>query len=151
MLNRSKFNFSKKDIDLVLNLFKQKGIIVDRTKTDEAFSDLKDIVFFEVTLTGRANYNSYLVTGNLRDFPNKPFVVSPKEMISIILDEDNDNWADRLAEDNETETERLAYIIGSTGGNGALSPEAKRIIHLYCLHIIDYETACFALKRSFKK
>ena len=52
---------------------------------------------------------------------------------------------------NETEVERLASIIGSTGGNGEISEQNQKIIHLYCIGDIDYETAVFAIKRSFLK
>ena len=52
---------------------------------------------------------------------------------------------------NETAAERLAHIIGSTGGNGEISEKNKRIIHLYCMGDIDYETAVFALKRNLAK
>ena len=50
---------------------------------------------------------------------------------------------------NETELESLAKIIESTGGNGAVSEKNQKIIHLYSLGEIDYETAVFAIKRSF--
>ena len=49
----------------------------------------------------------------------------------------------------ETELESLAKIIESTGGNGEVSEKNQKIIHLYCLGDIDYETAVFAIKRSF--
>ena len=52
---------------------------------------------------------------------------------------------------NETLAERLAYIIGSTGGNGEVSEKNRKIIHLYCMGDIDYETAVFAIKRNSKK
>ena len=52
---------------------------------------------------------------------------------------------------NETEVERLASIIGSTGGNGEISEQNQKIIHLYCIGDIDYETAGFAIKRGFLK
>ena len=43
--------------------------------------DPKDIVFYEVALSVEA---SYLVTGNIKHFPKKPFVVTPAEMLQII-------------------------------------------------------------------
>ena len=50
---------------------------------------------------------------------------------------------------NETELESLAKIIESTGSNGKVSERNQKIIHLYSLGDIDYETAVFAIKRSF--
>ena len=49
--------------------------------TDEEFPDPKDTVFYEVKMSKE---DAYLVTGNIKHFPNKPFVVTPKEMIDIL-------------------------------------------------------------------
>ena len=46
---------------------------------------------------------------------------------------------------------QVASIIGSTGGNGEISEQNQKIIHLYCIGDIDYETAVFAIKRNLKK
>ena len=46
------------------------------------FTDAKDIVFYEVKLSKR---DSYLVTGNKKHFPQKPFVITPKEMVEICI------------------------------------------------------------------
>ena len=55
----------------------------------------------------------------------------------------------KLPKVNETELESLAKIIESTGGNGAVSKKNQKIINLYSLGEIDYETAVFAIKRNF--
>ncbi|MBR4203274.1 MAG: type II toxin-antitoxin system RelB/DinJ family antitoxin [Candidatus Methanomethylophilaceae archaeon] len=49
----------------------------------------------------------------------------------------------------QTEAERLAEAIESTGGNGDVSPENQKIIHLLATGQIDYETAVFAIERNF--
>ena len=49
---------------------------------------------------------------------------------------------------NETELESLAKVIESTGGNGKVSEKNQKIIHLYSLGEIDYETAVFAIKKN---
>ncbi len=54
-----------------------------------------------------------------------------------------------LPQVNETEVEALARIIESTGGSGEISDRNQKIIHLYSIGDIDYETAVFAIKRSF--
>ena len=56
-----------------------------------------------------------------------------------------------LPRNNETEIEKLASIIESTGGNGKINEKNKKIIHLYSSGDIDYETAVYAIKRSFVK
>ncbi len=45
--------------------------------------DPKDIVFYEVALSVE---DSYLVTGNIKHFPVKSFVVTPAEMVRILAD-----------------------------------------------------------------
>ena len=62
--------------------FKEYGIWLNGTaKTDEDFIDKDDIVFYEVALSKE---DSYLVTGNIKHFPKKPFIVTPTEMVAII-------------------------------------------------------------------
>ena len=56
-----------------------------------------------------------------------------------------------LPQRNEKEIEILAKIIESTGGNGEVNEQNQKIIHLYSIGDIDYETAVFAIKRSFEK
>lgn len=45
--------------------------------------DPKDLVFYEVVMAKR-DENAYLVTGNGKHFPKKPFIVTPNELLSII-------------------------------------------------------------------
>ena len=52
-------------------------------------------------------------------------------------------------ENNESEIEKLAYIINKTDGGEPL-PEAKKILLLYANGDIDYETAKFAILRIAK-
>ena len=58
-------------------------------------------------------------------------------------------FSDEFNQINETEYEKLAKIIESTGGNGKVNKRNQKILHLYSTGDIDYETAVFALKRSF--
>lgn len=84
VLCREQFGFNKEDIDIVLSEIVEKAIFLQRTTTTEVFIDKSDIVFYEIALTGNSKTFSYLITGNLKHFPKKMFVVSPKEMIDII-------------------------------------------------------------------
>ena len=45
----------------------------------------EDLVFYEVVMEERKEEDAYLVTGNIRHFPNRPFIVTPREMLDIIL------------------------------------------------------------------
>ena len=52
--------------------------------TQEKPTDPNDVIFYEVTMDSRQTVETFLVTGNIKDFPIKPFVVRPEEMMKII-------------------------------------------------------------------
>ena len=82
VLSRKKFPFAKEDIQNIELLLRHIGIKMDRTKADdEIFPDQKDVVFYEVALSKE---DAYLVTGNIKHFPKKPFIVTPAEMVEIL-------------------------------------------------------------------
>ena len=82
VLNRDKFPFRKADFDWIISTFIDYGISLGRTAvSDEEFTDIDDIVFYEVALSKE---DSFLVTGNIKHFPKKPFIVTPAEMLTII-------------------------------------------------------------------
>ena len=81
VLRRAKFNFSEQLINATLDAIKQSGFSSERIASDENLPDPKDIVFYEITLSVNG---AYLVTGNTKHFPQKPFVVTPTEMVQII-------------------------------------------------------------------
>lgn len=86
VLGRKKFkgkftpDAKKKMIQAVID----NGIELSGIKTEETPTDAKDIVFYEVTMDARQASDAFLVTGNIKDFPKKPFVVTPAEMMRII-------------------------------------------------------------------
>ena len=84
VLSRDKFTFKKELIEKQLKFFREYGLFLDRTKTEEEFIDSEDVVFYEITLSGRLKFDAYLVTGNIKHFPKKTFAVTPKEMLDII-------------------------------------------------------------------
>ena len=81
VLRRTKFNFPESTICATLEAIKAGGVKSDRISCEEQLPDPKDIVFYEVALSKE---DSFLVTGNLKHFPKKPFVVTPAEMLQII-------------------------------------------------------------------
>ena len=54
-----------------------------------------------------------------------------------------------VEEDIKDDIEELSYIINSVDGNEPPA-KAKKLIHLYSLGYIDYETAKFGIMRLFK-
>ncbi|MBR0076987.1 MAG: putative toxin-antitoxin system toxin component, PIN family [Bacteroidales bacterium] len=82
VLLRNKFHFDKSNINIIISHIKRIGLKAERVKIlDEIFPDSKDIVFYEVAMS---KDDTYLVTGNTKHFPKKPFVVTPAEMLEIL-------------------------------------------------------------------
>lgn len=81
VLTREKFGLPEVLIDKTLDVIKKFGVNSSRKETYELLPDPKDIVFYEVALSVE---DSFLVTGNIKHFPKKPFVVTPAEMLQII-------------------------------------------------------------------
>ena len=83
VLRRKKFNFPESTIQSTIKYFKKYGIYSDRLSTGEDLPDPKDLVFYEVCMAKR-DKDSMLVTGNMKHFPVKPFIVTPNELMDII-------------------------------------------------------------------
>ena len=84
MLNRPKFHFPKGAVELTVNKIKEIGIHFDSIAVNENLPDPKDVVFYAVTMNARNEKDAYLVTGNIKHFPEKPFVVTPRQMLDIV-------------------------------------------------------------------
>lgn len=89
VLHRPKFSLSDESIDNLIRMLQQFGQSIDPLDTDESFlRDADDKVFFEVVLAKREGLSEsedvYLVSGNLKHYPVKPFIVTPAELIAII-------------------------------------------------------------------
>ena len=85
VLSRPKFHLTQDIIESAVGEMERLGIRVDAEELDRALPDPKDRVFYEVVMEERKSEEAYLVTGNSKHFPEKPFVVTPKQMIDIIL------------------------------------------------------------------
>lgn len=81
VLKRSKFGFPSCLIDSIVNYFEKNGIQSERIGTTDILPDPKDMVFYEITIS---NSDTFLVTGNIKHFPSKPFIVTPAEMLEIL-------------------------------------------------------------------
>lgn len=86
VLLRPKFDFPEQVVKDILSEIDGHGIYVDAEPIDIDFSDPKDLVFYEVVMEERKEEDAYLVTGNVKHFPGNPFIVTPRQMINIILE-----------------------------------------------------------------
>lgn len=83
VLHREKFSFSEERIKKILLMIRQFGQAVNPSPTGEILVDMDDLVFYEIAMEKRTD-NAYLITGNIRHFPKRDFIVTPSEMIEII-------------------------------------------------------------------
>ena len=72
VLSRPKFHLPEDLIEGIMSTFHKRAIYVDAEHLDVELPDPKDLVFYEVVMEER-------------HFPNKPFIVTPREMLDIIL------------------------------------------------------------------
>ena len=87
VLRRKKFKLSETIIIRLLKDIMDNGLhISELSKVEETMPDPKDVVFYAVTLSAQ-DKDAFLVTGNGKHFPEKPFVVTPTELVSIVRDD----------------------------------------------------------------
>lgn len=82
VLSRKSFSFKPYDIRNLISAFMEYGLVTERSPVfNEIFPDPDDIVFYEVM---KSHEDTYLITGNIKHFPQSPFIVTPTQMIEII-------------------------------------------------------------------
>lgn len=83
MLHRKKFHFSEEQIDILLSAIDKYGICIKPFHSSEILPDPKDLPFYEAVLEKQQD-GAYLVTGNMKHFPVKPFIVTAGELIDLL-------------------------------------------------------------------
>ena len=86
---RNEFNFDNEIVEANISYIKESGIKLTPIEIHEFFADKKDIVFYQIVMSARLFVDSEtrLVTGNLKHFPEKEFIVTPRQIIEIINQE----------------------------------------------------------------
>ncbi len=82
---RDKFHLTKDIVNDIIQALVEQGEYIDTENMDYVLPDPKDVVFYAIVMEKRKEEDAYLVTGNIKHFPQEPFVVTPKEMMDIIL------------------------------------------------------------------
>ena len=85
VLLRPKFHLTDDIVNDIIDTFHQRGLYIDSEAIDIDLPDPKDRVSYEVVMEERKDEDAYLVTGNIRHFPTAPFIVTPRQMLDIIL------------------------------------------------------------------
>lgn len=84
VLNRPKFQFEKRAVRVFLDEMRKRAVYAEAGLIEEVIPDPKDIVFYAVLMEKRKDEEAYLVTGNLKHFPMRTYIVTPKEMLDIL-------------------------------------------------------------------
>lgn len=85
VLRRPKFHLQEQTVAVVISAIKQFGIELNLMTSSETMIDEDDRIFLD---TAMAFEGSFLVTGNMKHFPNLPIVVSPEQMLDFVSGED---------------------------------------------------------------
>ena len=83
VLSRKKFKFAPELIKYLLSTVEKFGVLVESTPTGVILPDMKDLPFYEVVMVKRDD-DAYLVTGNLKHFPDEKFILTAREMLDIL-------------------------------------------------------------------
>ena len=85
VLNRPKFGFSSELISETISQIESLGVMENALETvAEAMPDPKDIVFYSIALSHGKTAETHLVTGNVKNFPANPIVVTPRQMLDTL-------------------------------------------------------------------
>ena len=83
ILQRPHFAFPKSSVHALLENFRRLALMVAPVSSSEEFIDEDDRVFYECALAAPTPH-TFLVTGNRRHYPNKDFILSPRQMLEIL-------------------------------------------------------------------
>ena len=88
VLSRDKFHLTEELVDAIINGLTRDSVFVTEESFDINLPDPKDVVFYEVVMEKRKSDEAYLVTGNIKHFPKEPFIVTPREILDILANEE---------------------------------------------------------------
>jgi len=83
VLHRPKFHFTNASISKLVETILRYGIAVEPSPTGEILPDMDDVIFYEVVMEKRDD-NAYLITGNMKHFPKRNYIVTPSQMMEIL-------------------------------------------------------------------
>lgn len=83
VLGRSKFGLQKNVSNEILNTVVANALKVSVPKTGKILPDMDDVIFYDVAF-GNKDKGAYLVTGNIKHFPDCDFVVTPRNFLSVV-------------------------------------------------------------------
>ena len=86
VLSRKEFGIDARMLYALLKLFdNDESMGVELIDQGCSLPDKKDAPIFDIVESTR-EYNSYLVTGNIKHFPSERYVITPKQMADMLDD-----------------------------------------------------------------
>jgi len=82
--SRKKFGFDHEAVRILLEELERRGQLIKPVSSGESFSDPDDAIFYETMLAKASTANCFLVTGNIRHFPQNPLVLTPRLMLDLL-------------------------------------------------------------------
>lgn len=82
VLSREKFHFSPNLIQEFLDTLIASGMQISPRSSNCNLPDKDDLPFYDAHLAAK-NKNAYLITGNIKHFPESPLIVTPRQSLTI--------------------------------------------------------------------
>lgn len=84
MLARPKFKLTEELISFIIDGIVDKAVMIEAEEIKVDLPDPKDVIFYAVTMEAKKLTDIYLVTGNLKHFPSRSFIVTPKQLLEVL-------------------------------------------------------------------
>lgn len=85
VLIRPKFHLTSEIVDNLIQTLEYYGEYIKPERINIDLPDPKDVIFYEVVMEKRKENEAFLITGNIKHFPKEYFIVTPREMLEIIM------------------------------------------------------------------
>ena len=84
VLNRDYFDIPNSAIRTFINFVKDNGIRISHpNELKVIIPDMDDLIFYELVMDKTFIADKFLITGNIKDYPNDPRIVTPAEFMEI--------------------------------------------------------------------
>ncbi len=84
VLARPKFKLTEELISFIIDGIVDKAVMIEAEEIKVDLPDPKDVIFYAVTMEAKKLTDTYLVTGNLKHFPSRSFIVTPKQLLEVL-------------------------------------------------------------------
>lgn len=87
-MRRPKFHLPEEIVEDIVDAIYNCSVFLDVQNKNFVLPDPNDVVFFDLTVTARESEfkGAMLVTGNIKHFLQRGFVVTPREFLDMVLE-----------------------------------------------------------------